>query len=838
MRDLKVYRHKRDSGATPEPMGEERDRPGVAPGAPRLFVVQQHAARRMHWDLRLEIEGVLASWAVPKGPTLDPAERRLAVRTEDHPIEYLDFEGVIPEGNYGAGPMIVWDQGVYRTWKGEPPAAGLSAGKLDLVLEGHKLRGRFALVRTRGAEGKEWLLLRKGPAPEGVAELVDEQPASVLSGLTVDEVREGRTRHEEVEELLRDAGSPSVALAESALRPMLAATGDGAFSRPGWLFELKYDGVRVIAEKRGDEVRLLARTGGDRSEVYPEITYAVSQLPIERCVVDGEIVALDESGRTSFERLQRRFTQRDPALIERGRAEVPIVYYAFDLLSVQGRDVRALPLVERKALLARFAPRSGIIRFADHVEGDGERLFEAAAAHDMEGVVAKRADSPYSSGRRSRHWLKLKVPRQAHLVVVGLANGKGSRRALGSLAGAWWRGGELVWAGNVGSGLREVDVQDLLGWADGNEVEAPPLAGVPDPPPAGVRWVRPTRTFRVRFTEVTSSGFLRHPVFLGMTPEVAAEDCLGPAERAPERELAAAAPAPHEAELQITRPTKIFWPVEGYTKGDLLGYYEAVWPWIAPYLRDRPVVLTRYPDGIDGKSFYQKNAPDWTPAWATHERIDDTDYFVCEDLRTLLYVINSGAIPLHVWSARLESLDRPDWTILDLDPKDAPFARVVEIARHLHRLLDDLGAPHFVKTSGQDGLHILVPLGGALNHAQARLLAEVLARIVCADLPGIATITRPVAARGDKVYVDYLQNGYGKLIASPLCVRPRPGAPVSMPLRWSQVTARLDPARFSIRTAPRLLGKGGDPNAPLLSERADVASLLEELPALLEQRGG
>ena len=835
MRDLKLYRRKRDAAGTPEPMGEEHERRAVSPGAPRLFVVQQHAARRMHWDLRLEIEGVLVSWAVPKGPTRDPAERRLAVRTEDHPLEYLDFEGVIPDGNYGAGAMIVWDQGVYRTYDAEPPATGLAGGKLDLVLEGHKLRGRFALVQTRGADSKEWLLLRKGDPPETPGDWIETHPESVLSGLTIEEVRDGRSFDSEIAEALAESGAPARELDKDALRPMLAAAGDGAFTRPGWLFELKYDGVRVIAEKSGPEAaRLLARTGGDRSDVYPEITYAVSQLPLGECVLDGEIVALDEQGRASFERLQRRFTQRDPVAIERGRAEVPIVYYVFDLLAAGGHDLRALPLTRRKQLLAEFVPAAGVVRYADHVVGDGERLFELAEAHALEGIVAKRAESKYASAQRSRHWLKLKVPREVNLVLVGLAAGKGSRKALGSLVGAWWRGDELVWAGNVGSGLRESDVDELLAFAAENEVSAPPWSAASESPTATVRWVRPERVFRAGYTEVTSHGLLRHPVFRGLQPDAPAARCRAPEERVPESALAAAAPAPREAKLQITRPEKVFWPDDGYTKGDLLGYYEAVWPWIAPYLAGRPTVLTRYPDGIDGKNFYQKNAPEWTPDWATHQRIGETDYFICDDLRTLLYVINSGAIPLHVWSARAAALDRPDWAIVDLDPKEAPFAHVVEIARFLHRLLDELGTPHFVKTSGQDGLHVLVPLAGELDHEQARSLAEVLARVVCAELPDIATIIRPVAARGDKVYVDYLQNGHGKLIAAPLCVRPRPGAPVSMPLRWTQVTSRLDPARFTIATVPGRLRKEGDPHEGVLGPGADVAQLLEALFRRLE----
>ena len=837
MGDLEAYRAKRDPGRTPEPFGDEHAGPALRGDAARRFVVQQHAARRLHWDLRLEIDGVLVSWAVPKGPSLDPKERRLAVRTEDHPLEYAQFEGVIPDGNYGAGAMVVWDQGTYRTVEGRAPAEGLEAGKLDLVLQGYKLRGRFALVRTRGAGGKDWLLLRKGTAPPDGLDPVRDAPRSVLSGLTVDEVRAGTTRDAELEAMLRRLHAPLRSLDRDALRPMLATAADPAFSREGWLFELKHDGVRVVAVKEDGAVRLLARTGGDRARIYPEVARAVAKLPLSRFAIDGEVVALDERGRSSFERIQQRFTQNDPAAIARAAIQVPVVYYAFDLLGAQGFDVRGLPLARRKELLERFLPHTGVVSYADHVERDGERLFAAAAEHGLEGVIAKRAASRYESGRRSRAWLKWKVPRAARLAVVGWTEGKGSRQRMGALLLAWRRADGWVYAGSVGSGLDEPTIDALLPRLEATRTPSPPCSGVPEPPPRGARWTRPELVCEVRYTEVTSAGLLRQPVFAGLRSEARVEDCVAPAAPAAEPPPDPA-PAPERApEPKLTRLDKVFWPGEGITKGDLLAYYEAVWPWLAPYLRDRPVVLTRYPDGIEGKSFFQKNAPDFTPDWVQRRRIDDTDYFLCNDLRTLLYVINSGAIPLHVWSARAQSIERPDWLVLDLDPKGAPFADVVRVARHIHGLLDELGAPHFVKTSGQDGLHVLVPLGARLDHAHARALAEVLARVVCADLPELATIVRPVAARGGKVYVDFLQNGRGKLIASPLSVRSRPGAPVSMPLAWARVTRRLDPARFTLRTAPALLRRDGDPCAGVLEARTDIGRMLAALESRLAAGG-
>ena len=843
MPDLRKYREKRDLETTPEPVGDD-SHPGTRPlpaAAARSFVVQQHDATRMHWDLRLEIDGVLVSWAIPRGPSLDPQERRLAVQTEDHPMEYASFEGVIPEGNYGAGAMIVWDRGSYHTVDGLSPAESLAKGKLDLMMDGHKLRGRFALVKTKGGgeadPAKSWLLLHKDrsvrPEDERPPELVETQPASVLSGLTVDELRDGVGISDEIAERAHERGAPRRRLEPKKTHPMLARTAEREFSKPGWLFEIKYDGMRVLAFREGDDVRLFTRTGRDVSVSYPEITRALESLPVDDFVIDGEIVALDERGRSSFERLQKRFSQVDPVSVARAQVEVPTILYAFDLLSVAGRDVRALPLVDRKSLLEAFVPALGQVRFTDHVEEHGEALFQAASEHDLEGLIAKRADARYESGRRSGSWLKVRVPHASPLAVVGWEEGKGSRSQLGSLKLAWYEDGDLVFAGNVGSGLDDATIATLLPALEAAEQDAPAFTRAPEPKPRGTHYVTPEWIAEVRYTEVTSQGSLRHPVLVGLheasQDEHGLAECVAPVDREAAVESAPEPAEIQEVELKISRREKVFWPDEGYTKGDLLDYYDDVWPFIAPYLRDRPLVLTRYPDGIEGKSFFQQNAPDWTPDWALRETIDGTDFFICNEKRTLLHVINSGAIPLHVWHSRTTAIDHPDWITLDLDPKSAPFGDVVTIARHIHKLLDTLGARHFVKTSGQAGLHILLPIGGQLDHDHARSLAEVLARVVVRDLPGIATITRPVAARGDKVYVDFGQNGRGRLIVAPFSVRPKAGAPVSTPLTWGQVTKRLDPAKWNIETTPARMKKHGDPLSGLFDEAVDVAALLDAL---------
>ena len=842
-RSLDTYRQKRDPARTPEPFAAPRPSPSAA-GAQR-FVVQQHAARRLHWDLRLEIDGVLVSWAVPRGPAVDPKEKRLAVQTEDHPLEYADFEGLIPAGNYGAGAMIVWDAGSYRSVDGHPPGDGLRAGKLDLELRGHKLRGRWALVRTKGSEGKDWLLFKKADGYRSSAEPVDAQPGSVLSGLTVTELRDGVRRDAVLESMAQQAEAPRRALPARALSPMLAETADEPFSRPGWIFELKYDGIRVLIVRDDDRPpRLLARSGRDVTESFPEIAAAAAHLPAQRFVVDGELIALDERGSGSFERLQQRLGLTNKWSVARAAAEVPVQVYGFDLLAAAGYDLRGLPLTARKAMLRQLLPAQGVIRYADHIEEHGALFFEEACQHGVEGMLAKRADSPYASGRRSRDWVKIKAPKTADLAVVGFVPGKGARAALGALMLAWRGDGELVYAGNVGSGLSDKSVAALL----------PQLRAAARPTPAFVSieplarqavFVEPTLVAEVRFTEATERGLLRQPVFRRLRDDKRAEeaDVLPAARSAFSVQRFALAEAPPAAEdvdrtpnaersaerFLPTNPTKLFWPADGYTKGDLLAYYGAIWPAIAPYLRDRPVVLTRYPDGIEGKSFFQKNAPDFVPEWVPTCRIEDTEYFLCNEREALLYVINLGCIPLHVWSARQQTIEHPDWAILDLDPKDAPFSDVLAVAKRIHALLAPLDVPHYIKTSGQDGLHVLIPLGGRLTHDEAKSFSEVLARLVVADLPDIATIVRPLGRRAGKVYVDFLQNGFGKTIVAPFSVRPRAGAPVSTPLAWSEVTARLDPARFTIRTVPKRLRSGRDPMRDVLETSIDVAAVLTHL---------
>jgi bifunctional non-homologous end joining protein LigD len=890
---LKRYRAKRSADRTPEPFGGEAvpavpgaagpaaageaaraSLAGAAPswGQPRLFCVQKHAARRLHYDLRLEWGGVLRSWAVPKGPSADPGEKRLAVEVEDHPVAYADFEGVIPEGNYGAGEAIVWDRGVWVPL--EDPDETLPRGKLTFELRGYKLRGAWHLFRTKGkgkTASKDWMLVKRADGWASPTSSYPEQ--SVDSGLTVEELRAGSMRAAELGAELARLAAPRRELRAEGVKLMLAEVAERPFSDPAWVFELKYDGFRVLGSREAGEPHLRYRRGEEATAVYPEIARALRLLPFGDLVLDGEIVVLDQQGRPSFQQLQQRAQQRRKPDIERGALEQPATFCVFDLLGFEGYDLRPLPLVERKRLLQLLLPRAGPLRFVEHIATEGEAFYEEVVRLGLEGVMGKRAASPYVSGRSSE-WRKLRRLHVDDFVVVGWSDPRGGRTGFGALQLAACEGDALVYCGRVGSGFDEKLLRDLALRLEPDRRDSPPCAG-PVPSGRDQAWVEPRLVVEVRYHSWTAEGLLRQPVFLRLREDKLPTECPMPARQVPPpdrdeepgaaasradaataRPNAATTPAPQppvekspsegpdrlpgDKKVPFSNLGKLFWPDEGYTKGDLIEYYRQISPWLLPYLRDRLLVLTRYPDGIKGKSFFQKDAPGFAPGWVRLERVwseeggREIDYFVADDLETLLYVINLGTIPLHVWGSRSSDLAHPDWCILDLDPKGAPFAHVVEIAQAIHALAQEIVLPTYIKTSGSSGLHVLVPLGRLLTFQQCRQLGELLARVVSSRLKEIATIARAPRDRGGRVYIDYLQNGHGKLLAAPFSARPVPGALASAPLLWDEVDESLDPRAFTIKTLPeRMSAFGRDPLAPVLSESVDLQKALERLAARL-----
>jgi len=861
---LTPYRAKRRVEATPEPFG------GPDAERPALFVIQKHAARRTHYDLRLEWGGTLLSWAVPNGPSLDPGEKRLAVHVEDHPVEYADFEGIIPAGNYGAGAVIVWDRGHWKPL--DDPNQLEETGKLHFELHGYKLRGEWILVRTKRGP-KDWLLYKKRDAwaRDGDPPYGEE---SILSGLTVEELGEGKTPGQEIVETLRGLEAPRRAVDPVALELMLCETAEKPFSSKDWLFELKYDGYRMVAARRADGSAFLRyRNGLDVTAFFPEIAHAVKALRCGEVTLDGEAVVLDDSGKPDFGRLQMRGQIRKARDAERAAVEHPVSLVLFDLLGFEGYDLRGLPLTTRKELLRRLVPRTGPLRYSDHVEAQGEALFERVRAMGLEGLIAKKGDAPYRGGRSSV-WLKLVAERVGDFVVCVFTQPKGARAGFGALhVGAYDGEGRLVYCGRAGSGFNARQLGEMTADLQTLVRDTPACIGQ-IPRGAEHRWVEPRMVVEVRYKTWTPDRLLRHSVFSRVREDKKPEECLlaalpgmpagasspearaseaaakprregagrdGARPAAPSRSRKSVAEPAVEPEVKFTNTNKIFWPREGYTKGDLIAYYGAVARWLLPYLEDRPVVLTRFPDGIEGKSFYQKDAPAFTPDWIRTAAIwsegteKEIRYIVCENEQALLFLANLGTIPVHVWSSRVATIQRPDWCILDLDPKGAPFENVIELARAIHDLCETIELPCFPKTSGSTGLHVLIPLGRQCTYEQSRMLGNLLARVIHDQHREISTIARLLAARAGKVYLDFLQNRHGQLLVAPFSVRPLPGAPVSTPLRWSEVNKKLDNARFTIRnTVERMEKLGEDPLRPVLELKPDLTRALARLAERVE----
>ena len=647
-------------------------------------------------------------------------------------------------------------------------------------------------------------------------------------------------------------GAPRREVAARTQPFMLATLGKRPPSGEGWLFEIKFDGIRVMAARRGAEVELYGRSGQLISGRYPDLVRALLALPMEHFLIDGEIVALDESGRPSFQRLQPRMALTNPREIESAAARIPVEGIFFDCLALGGHDLRRLPLTRRKECLRLLVPPLGPVHYVDHVQGHGQDFLEAAVEQRLEGIVAKRAGGAYEGGR-SRDWIKIKGERRQQFVIGGYTDPQGSRGHFGALHVGLYDSGRLVYVSKVGTGFDETGLKSLWEKLQPLARATPPFDTGEIPKGRSHHWVEPTLVCDVRFSDWTEDGGIRHPIFMGLRSDKRPEECrreeplLLPPDDA--RTAVPAAPPPaepvgEEPTVKLTNLKKIFWPADGFTKGDLVAYYDRVAPLILPYLRDRPLVLTRFPDGISGKSFFQKDAPEFAPAWVRTERVyskdagRDIDYFVVDDAASLQYVANSGAIPLHLWASRLASLERPDWLVLDLDPKGAPFTDVVKVAQALHRILDDLELPSYPKTSGATGLHILIPLGARYTYDEVRTFARLLAVLGVEAQPDISTIARPLHARGGKVYIDFGQNGHGQTIVAPFSLRPLPGAPASCPLTWSEVTARLDPARFTMTTLPKRFDKMADPLTPVLTGSVDMAAAISRIERQLGKEPG
>jgi len=766
---LREYGRKRKPGETPEPFGGGRGDDGSAP----IFVVQRHDARRLHYDFRLERDGVLASWAVPKGIPLDPGEQHLAVHVEDHPLEYGSFEGEIPAGNYGAGTVEIWDRGTYELLEEKRD------GGLTVRLHGERLRGMWALVPARlSGDPKNWLILRK-----------------------------------------REDGGGRGAAERRLYEPMLATLVQSLPSDDGWLFEPKWDGYRALGYVRSGDATLRSRRGNDLTGRFAAVAKELPKaLRSPDAVVDGEVCALDESGRPSFSAMQQG-SQR-------------LVYELFDLLELDGEPLVGLALTERRKRLEALVGASALVQVSGAFE-DGDALLEAAREQHLEGVMAKRAASRYQEGRRGRDWLKVKTHGRQEFVVCGWTKGQGRRSGtFGSLVLGVRRGGEWAWVGNVGTGFTERVIDDLLARLEPLRRETTPFPAEPKMPKVrkgDVVWVEPELVCEVEFLEWTHDGHLRAPSFQGLRDD-----------KAP---VAVRREEPVEAEedgVRLSNLDKLFWPEEGVTKGDLIDYYRAIAPVLVPHLRRRPFTMRRYPDGAYGKAFFQKDAPKHMPEWIPRFRVQVStrerpprqrwiDAPLVNDARALLWMANMGCIDMNAWYSRVDRPDRPDFVLFDLDPStDVGFPETVQVALLVKQALDALGLVSFAKTSGADGIHVLAPVERRYTYAETREFCEVVAGAIARTHRGLAT-TEWSKAKRRGVLIDANQNGEGKTVASVYSVRPKPGAPVSTPLRWEELDESLDPRAFTMEVVLERVRHSGDLFAGVLTTRQRLEPALRAL---------
>jgi len=892
MAKLEEYRRKRRFDRTPEPAGEpdagkaaatqeeRRDKGGrgrarlpkpklrleVRPTAEygNTFVVQKHSATRLHYDFRLAIDGTLKSWAVPKGPSQSHADKRLAVQVEDHPLEYGGFEGKIPEGSYGAGTVMVWDRGTFSAEGDADALKQLAKGEIKFNLNGEKLRGSFVLVKLKRSEkGNEWLMIKHKDAAEDPAWNVDEHDGSVLTGRTIEEIKEELPpKRAPIPIQPRELSSARKAPMPSRIEPMLATLAEHPFSDPNWLFEIKWDGVRALAWIADGVVTLRSRNNVDITKRYPELAVLLKAFAAREAILDGEVVALDARGRGDFGSLQERMHVRAPSesLISR----MPVVYFAFDLLYCDGYDLREAPLLERKQLLQRLLQTSERVRYADHQVEHGKELFELAKETGLEGIVAKRADSPYVSDR-STNWVKLKVTQTLDAVVGGWTAARTPAIPLGSLLLGLYEGKKLRFIGHVGSGFDGKKLKELSDRFKKIATSACPFAAVPETNEKP-SWVSPALVARVKFSGWTQEHALRHPVFIALRADASPLDCQWESEvaapisaptvvRAPEvvgRVLSAKAQIEDELfkgrletvtieidgkRLRFSNLNKVYFPESGYTKRNLLAYYYRIADLILPFLRERPLVLRRYPDGIKGQAFFQKDLHEGIPEWFTtvplesEERGKQIHYATAGDRASLLFLTGLGCIDHNPWSSRLADLEHPDYFFFDLDPSDGTdFSVVITIARALHQKLEELKLSCFLKTSGATGFHLYIPVEPIYTYEQLRTFAEIVARTVTTEHPNLVTNERSVARRpAGRVLIDVSQNALGRPLAAPYAVRAFPQAPVSAPVLPRELRPSLRPETLNIKTILARLKEKGDLWADFWKKRQRLEQAIELL---------
>jgi bifunctional non-homologous end joining protein LigD len=889
---LEKYNEKRDFNKTAEPKsGKSSDKNKL------LFVIQKHDASRLHYDFRLEMEGVLKSWAVPKGPSTDPKTKRLAMMVEDHPFDYRTFEGIIPKGEYGGGTVIVWDQGTYEPIekiKGKKAQEKhlleqLKSGSLKIKLHGEKLEGEFALVKTHGMAENSWLLIKHKDEFASTKDIT-KQEKSVISNQTIAQVEKNsdevwhsnKTDDARVKAKPEQGGTSEKALVKkgskskipTGMKPMLATLVDEPFDDPDWQYEVKWDGYRALAFLNKGEVELLSRNNKSFNEKFYPI-YDLLKTYEMNAVFDGEILVLNDKGISNFGDLQNW----------RSEADGELVFYVFDIIWYDGKDLKELPLHQRQEILAKVLPdNDDRIRLSKVFDASGIDFYRAAERMGLEGIIAKKKDSTYSANFRSKEWLKIKVHKRQEVIIAGYTKNEDTSKQFSSLLLGVYVDNALQYVGKVGTGFSVKVQKEMMEQFEPLVIKESPFDEIPDvnkpsrfrpnPPKAKATWLKPELVCEVAFTEVTSDGVFRHPSFQGMridkkakevVREVAAptedlvdkvEEVVAEAETESKTHDAAIVPPkgktkktllnPKEEtqvrkvngqELKFTHLSKLYWPEDKISKREMFNYYYQIAEYILPYLKDRPMSLNRYPGGIHAKSFYQKNVKDTAPDWAQtfpYKTSDgeEKEYLVGKDEATLLWMATLGCIEMNPWFSRTSSPDSPDYCVVDLDPDKQTFDQVVEAANAVKEVLDAIDVPSYCKTSGSTGIHIYIPLAAKYDYDQSQLFAKIIVNIVNKQIPDFTSLERMIANRKGKMYLDFLQNRPGATIAGPYSLRPKPGATVSTPLHWDEVKKGLKMEDFNIRNAVERVRSEGDLFKGVLGKGIDLEKTIKKAKSI------
>jgi len=888
---LEKYNAKRDFSKTAEPKsGKSSDKNKL------LFVIQKHDASRLHYDFRLEMAGVLKSWAVPKGPSTDPKTKRLAMMVEDHPFDYRTFEGIIPKGEYGGGTVIVWDQGTYEPIE---PIKGkkaqekhlleqLKSGSVKIKLHGEKLEGEFALVKTHGMAENSWLLIKHKDEFASVKDIT-KQDKSVISDQTLAQVEKNsdqvwhsnQTDEARVKAKPEQGGKSEKELVKkgskskipTGMKPMLATLVDEPFDDPDWQYEVKWDGYRALAFLNKGEVELLSRNNKSFNEKFYPIYELLKTFEIN-AVFDGEILVLNDKGISNFGDLQNW----------RSEADGELVFYVFDIIWYDGKDLKDLPLYQRQEILAKVLPDDDDrIRLSKVFDTSGIDFYRAAEKMGLEGIIAKKKDSTYAANYRSKEWLKVKVHKRQEVIIAGYTKNADTSKPFSSLLLGVYVDNALQYVGKVGTGFSVKLQKEMMEQFEPLVIKESPFEEIPDvnkpsrfrpnPPKAKATWLKPELVCEVAFAEVTSDGVFRHPSFEGMRidkkPKEVVRESASPTtelvdqveEAIAQEESGSAIKPSHKSalkpptgkakktllnpkdetqvrkvnghELKFTHLSKLYWPEDKISKREMFNYYYQIAEYILPYLKDRPMSLNRFPGGIHAKSFYQKNVKDMAPDWAQTFPYSTGDgeakeYLVGQDEASLLWMASLGCIEMNPWFSRTATPDNPDYCVIDLDPDKHTFDQVVEAANVVKEVLDSIEVPSFCKTSGSTGMHIYIPLAAKYDYDQSQLFAKIVVSIVNKQIPTFTSLERMIAKRKGKMYLDFLQNRPGATIAGPYSLRPKPSATVSMPLHWEEVKKGLQMKDFNIANAVDRVRSEGDLFKGVLGKGIDLEKTIKK----------